>query len=132
VSAEIRGLEDGSSEPPPIYAFENLAAYHLWFAGRKQENQQVTIVKGVPVRTNDQTYFLPRGFSGVSSVNIDEIRDAQLWVAFRVFRIGEEFGPIEAFTARGYFVCTSKQKAYGTNRVFWMKFARDAAACSPP
>jgi hypothetical protein len=49
-----------------------------------------------------------------------------------MFKIGEEIGMIEAFTSRGYFVCSTKQKPYGTNRVFWMKFARDPAACSAP
>ena len=130
VGNEIRDMEAESAQRPTIYAFENLAAYHLWFAGRKQGDQAVSIVKGVPVRTNDNSYFLPRGFDSVKSVQIDAIRDPELWAAFRVFRIGEEFGIIEAFTSRGYFVCTSKQKAYGTNRVFWMKLAMDPSVCS--
>ncbi len=131
-ASEIRGVEAGMAEPPPIYAFENLAAYHLWFAGRKQPEHRVSIVKGVRVRTNDQAYFLPRGFDAVWAVDIGEIRDPELWAAFRVFRIGEEIGLIEAFTSRGYFVCSTQQNTYGTNRVFWVKFARDPAACTSP
>ena len=129
VANDIRAAESANTQPPVIYAFENLAAYHLWFSGRKTGRERVAIVKGVPVRTNDQSYFLPRGFSDVGTANIDEIQDPQLWAAFRVFRLGEEFPMIEAFTSRGYRVCYSYQKAYGTNRVFWIKFAKDAANC---
>jgi hypothetical protein len=61
-----------------------------------------------------------------------EIRDAELWLAFRVFSLGEEFPLLEAFTRRGYFVCSTQQKAYGTNRVFWIKFTKDPAVCTAP
>ena len=112
-----------------IYAFENLAAYHLWFAGRKAERETVAIVKGVTVRTNDQSYFLPRGFGDVKAVNVDEIMDSELWLAFRVFSLNEEFPLIETFTTRGYRICYTYQRAYGTNRVFWVKVAKDPVAC---
>jgi len=132
VESEIRTAESSNAQPPTIYSFENLAAYHLWFAGRKEGREGVSIVKGVPVRTNDQAYFLPRGFDGVLSVNIDEIRDPELWLAFRVFQLNEEFPLIEAFTSRGYRVCGVQQKAYGSNRVFRVKFAKEPAVCSAP
>lgn len=132
VAREIRAAESSKERPPTIYAFENLAAYHLWFALRNAGREKVAIVKGVPVRTNDQSYFLPRGFDEVGKLNIDEVRDSELWLAFRVFQLGEEFSQIEAFTSRGYRVCSSDQKAYGTNRVFWIKFAKEPASCSTP
>ncbi len=129
IANEVRALEHENEQPPTIYAFEDLAAYHLWFAGRKLGREKISIVRGLPVRTDDRSYFLPREFDGVKSVNIDQIRDPEVWTAFRVFQIGEEFSLIEAFTKRGYFVCTSKQKAYGTNRVVWVKFAKDPKTC---
>ncbi|MEO5859949.1 MAG: glycosyltransferase family 39 protein [Pyrinomonadaceae bacterium] len=132
VANEIAAAEATNAEPPAIYSFENLAAYHLWFAERKQDSPKVVVVKGVPVRTDDQTYFLPRGFDKIKTVNIDEIHDPEIWTAFRVFRLGEEIGMVEAFTSRGYFVCSLKQKAYGTNRVFWVKLAKDPARCAGP
>lgn len=130
VASEIRIAESSNDQPPNVYAFEDLAAYHLWFAGRKQGRHQVSVAKGVHVQTDDRSFFLPRGFSAVDTSNVDEIKDPELWLAFRVFQIGEEFPLIEVLTSRGYFVCSSKQQAYGTNRVFWMKFARDSARCS--
>ena len=132
VANEVRAAESTNDHPPSIYAFENLAAYHLWFAGRKPGRERVAIVKGVPVRTNDQSYFLPRGFTDVGKLNIEEVADPELWVAFRVFSLGEEFSLLEAFTSRGYRVCSSNQKAYGTNRVVWVKFAKEPASCSAP
>jgi hypothetical protein len=132
VASQIRAAESARSEPPVVYTFENLAAYHLWFAGRAAGRERVAIVKGVPVRTDDKTYTLPRGFCDVRTLNIDDINDPELWLAFRVFQIGEEFPQIEAFTSRGYLVCSSNQKTYATNRVFWVKFAKAAAACAAP
>jgi hypothetical protein len=55
-----------------------------------------------------------------------------LWVTFRVFSLSEEFPLLEAFTSRGYRVCNMYQKAYGTNRVFWVKFAKEPAVCTAP
>ena len=129
VENQIRAAESLNARPPTIYAFENLAAYHLWFAGRKAERETVAIVKGVTVRTNDQSYFLPRGFGDVKAVNVDEIMDSELWLAFRVFSLNEEFPLIETFTTRGYRICYTYQRAYGTNRVFWVKVAKDPVAC---
>ncbi len=132
VESEISTAESSNAHPPTIYSFENLAAYHLWFAGRKEGRERVSIIRGVPVRTDDQAYFLPRGFEEVATVNVDEIHDPELWLAFRVFQLNEEFPLIEAFTSRGYRVCDVQQKAYGTNRVFRVKFAKEPAICSAP
>ncbi len=132
VEHAIRGAESSNSQPPPIYAFEELAAYHLWFAGRNADRERVAAVKGVPVRTNERAFFLPRGFNDVSTVNIDDINDPELWLTFRVFSLSEEFPLLEAFTSRGYRVCSTNQKAYGTNRVFWVKFAKEPTACVAP
>lgn len=52
VENEIRAADASKPQPPTIYAFENLAAYHLWFAGRKQGRESIANVKGVPVRTS--------------------------------------------------------------------------------
>lgn len=132
VENQIRTADSANAQPPTIYAFENLAAYHLWFAGRKADREKVAIVKGVPVRTNDKAYFLPRGFDDVKTVEVAEITDPELWLTFRVFSLSEEFPLLEAFTSRGYRVCQLYQKPYGTNRVFWVKFAKEPSACLAP
>ena len=115
-----------------IYAFENLTAYHLWFASRANSQITVGVLKGVDVRTADETYFLPRGFDSVATVNIDNIPEREFWLAFRTFWNGEEFRAIETFTKLGYFVCAPKRARFDANNVFWIKFTKDQAGCPAP
>src|SRR5207247_8481449 len=52
------------SEPTRIYAFEDLVAYHIWFASTKaRENKfQVIVIKGIAAVPEDPAFFLPRLF----------------------------------------------------------------------
>lgn len=112
------------NETMPIYALENLAAYHLWFALRARESERVSVIKGVDARTDDEAYFLPRGFDAVKTIDIDGVPDTEFWLAFRTFRFSEEMSVFEKFTSRGYLVCDTKQERFGTNTVFRVRFAR--------
>ncbi len=112
-----------------IYALENLTAYHLWFATRSNRQITVGVLKGMDVRTADESYFLPRGFNSVAAVNFDNIPEREFWLAFRTFWNGEEFRTIETFTKLGYFVCPMNRARFDANNVFWIKFTRDQAGC---
>ena len=126
VAAEIRS----KGEPVNIYSFENLAAYHLWFALRDSERFQVEVVKGVDVRTDDETYFLPRGFDKVPSVRLDEVRDEKLWLAFRSSRDGEDAPIIAAFKTLGYESCPGDSVKYDkSTTVFWMEMRKGPGSC---
>jgi len=64
-----------------IYATEDVIAYHLWFAARK--NPRVRISKreaGIP---EDPAYFLPRGFNGVDRLGLAESNESEFWIAYR-------------------------------------------------
>lgn len=122
VANEIRG----TGQPTKIYAFENLVAYHLWFALRGSGEYKVEVVKGVDARTDDETYFLPRGFDEVKNTPIEEIRDDSIWLAFRTSVDGEEAPLIERFKEAGYSPCPAKSVRYDSTTVFLMKMEKGA------
>src|SRR5687768_9172847 len=47
-----------SPDPKRLYAFEDLTAYHIWFATREMANHEVALVSGVQGIPNDAAYFL--------------------------------------------------------------------------
>jgi len=119
VANEIR-----DTKTTKIYAFENLVAYHLWFALRDSQQHTVEVVKGIDVRTDDETYFLPRGFAEVKNARIEEITDEKIWLAFRTSVDGEEGALIENFEKAGYSPCPAKTVRYDSTSVFWMRMKR--------
>ena len=120
VANEIRG----TGQPTKIYAFENLVAYHLWFALRSSDEYTVEVVKGVDARTDDETYFLPRGFDEVKNTRIEEISDNSIWLAFRTSVDGEDAPLLENFKRAGYSACLGKAARYDSTTVFWMKMEK--------
>jgi len=101
---KIRADEMSNEQPIKIYTFENLIAYHLWFALRDSDRYQVNVVTGVDVRTNDESYFLPRGFDQVPSVALNEIEN-NFWLAVRTSADGELAPILRTFEDRGYKQC---------------------------
>jgi uncharacterized membrane protein len=120
---DIQGKES-STRTTKIYAFENLAAYHLWFALRDLDRYQIQVVKGLDVRTDDETYFLPRGFDEVRNAGLDEIKEDEIWLAFRASKAGDERPILETFQKLGYQICSMDSAAYDTTTVYWMKLTR--------
>ena len=92
------------SEPQTVYTFEDLSAYHLWFATRKRENVQVVKVDGMPGMAEDRAYFLPRGFEGVRRTLRAGMAGEQFWVAFRDMRWDERHPPVSQLTENGFNV----------------------------
>jgi hypothetical protein len=68
LAQQVMNVAANNSETVQVYAFEDLVAYHLWFAftnaKREGETRQfnVHVVKGVPELREDPAYFLPRRF----------------------------------------------------------------------
>lgn len=88
--------EARESNATRIYAFEELAAYHLWFAlsgSDAREGFRVAVVKGVPGVVEDAAYFLPRRFDGVETVRADALAGERFWLAFRAERSDETQSP---------------------------------------
>ena len=124
VAADIASSEE---QPTTVYAFENLVAYHLWFALRDSDRVRVAVVKGVDVRTDDETYFLPRGFDGVTRTELGDVKDKRVWLAFRSFSPDDAGKIRQAFDAVGYQDCITEPLEgvrYGSNTVFKVLMAR--------
>lgn len=90
--------------PQTIYAFEDLVAYHLWFATRDNANIRIVKVGGVQGMVEDKAYFLPRGFDGVRRIEQTEIAGERFWIAFRDMKWNEKHLPMSFLTERGYTI----------------------------
>ena len=126
VAADIRS----KGEPVNIYSFENLVAYHVWFALRDSEQSTVHVVKGVDVRTDDESYFLPRGFDAVPNVRLEDIKDEKLWLAFRTSLDGEDAPILAAFKSIGYVACPGDSVRFDkSTTVYWMEMKKGPEKC---
>ncbi|MEZ5428492.1 MAG: hypothetical protein R2747_19635 [Pyrinomonadaceae bacterium] len=72
-----------ASEPTKIYVFEDLIAYQLWFALRKEKNVEIIKVNGIPELKEDPAYFLPRGFDEVKITDQNGLTGEKFYIAFR-------------------------------------------------
>lgn len=64
-----------------IYATEDVIAYHLWFATRKNPSVRVSKREaGVP---EDPAFFLPRGFDNVDRLGLADPAEKEFWLAYR-------------------------------------------------
>lgn len=88
--------------PQKLYVFEDLVAYHFWFATRGRNDLEIVKVNNVPEMIEDKAYFPPRGFDGVKVVNADEMVGDQFWIAFRDMKWDKRHPPLNILIDRGY------------------------------
>ncbi len=86
----------------PVYAFEDLVAYHLWFASGRKSDQKfnVAVVKGMEGLSEDTAYFLPRQFTEVSVINELPLGQPTMWIAFRAERWDESSPPLNTLLSK--------------------------------
>ena len=89
------------NQPAKIYVFEDLVAYHFWFAERNNPNAQIIKIENLAGMTEDKAYFLPRGFNDVERVNFDDIADDKFYVAFRDTEWNPQKPPLKNLIAKG-------------------------------
>jgi Dolichyl-phosphate-mannose-protein mannosyltransferase len=63
-----------------IYTFEDLVAYHLWFANK---NFEITKINGYEDLPEDKAYFLPRGFNAIKIGDKTSLVGNSFYLAFR-------------------------------------------------
>lgn len=84
-----------------IYAFEDLVAYHLWFALRDSGSRfQVVKVNGIENLIEDKAYFLPRGFEEIQTAS--DFAGDRFFVAFRDTDWNEAKPPLQNLISQGY------------------------------
>jgi hypothetical protein len=85
----------------PIYVFEDLVAYHLWFSLRHEQPATVIKVEDFAGMSEDKAYFLPRGFDEVSKVKFASVRDFQFWMVYRAPEFDTASPPLNSILADG-------------------------------
>ena len=105
LAAPLARAETGGTRPADVYAFEDLVAYHLWFALSGERGRfRVSVVKNVPGLREDPAYFLPRGFREVAVKDASALEGERIWVAFRDTAWDEGREPLKLLKERGYRV----------------------------
>lgn len=88
--------------PETVYAFEDLVAYHLWFAGTQNRRvpRKVNVINDV--MREDPAYFLPRRFDEIKTGDTSQISGDRIWLAFRAARGEEATAPLNLAQSLGY------------------------------
>jgi uncharacterized membrane protein len=91
----------------PVYVFEDLAAYHLWFTFRNEPDpkmrQHVVKVDGFPGMDEDKAYFLPRGMDDEFYVSRGKMSadPGPTWVVYRAPNFDPTKPPLNTLLANG-------------------------------
>ena len=103
LAQQMSSVESNSSAPVQVYAYEDLVAYHLWYALESEDGKssRVTVVKGIPGIPEDPAYFLPRAFNGVSVQKKPALTGDKIWVAFRANQWDETRPPLDGIKRSG-------------------------------
>jgi uncharacterized membrane protein len=93
-----------SSAQIPLYAFEDLVAYHLWFSlGKPPDSKfRVTLIPNLQGVANDPAYFLPRRFNDVTTEAQPQFVSDHIWIAFRKSKGEETSAPLTLVKQLGY------------------------------
>ena len=104
----------------PINVFEDLAAYHLWFAFRNYPDlkfrQCVVKVDGFPGMVEDKAYFIPRGIDDGyllrGKLQLDSA-PSQMWIVYRAPKLDITAPPLSTFSDRGFLI--KRQEIYDSD-----------------
>ncbi|HKO35699.1 MAG TPA: glycosyltransferase family 39 protein [Pyrinomonadaceae bacterium] len=115
-------------EPAPVvYTFEDLVAYHVWFAPTRTliPPFNVKVVKGLPGVPDDPAFFLPRRFSEVEIVPASEIAGQHIWVAYRARRWDDNQPPMRHMKTLGYQTRNVLSSVAQGEQVFLVELSRE-------
>lgn len=110
LAQEVVKAETNTREPIDVYAFEDLVAYHLWFAFKNTERQpelgkfRVHVVKGIPGLAEDPAYFLPRRFYDIEAQDGATLKGDSIWLAFRDSQWNTTRPPLSMIAAQDFEV----------------------------
>jgi Dolichyl-phosphate-mannose-protein mannosyltransferase len=122
-----RRRANAARRPVNVYAFEDLVAYHLWFAldSTHETGMRVMVLNGVPGVSEDPAYFLPRRFDGVTRARADSVNEERFWAAFRDASWDASRPPLSVIVARGYRAERVYEAAAQGQRAFLVLFTRE-------
>ncbi|MFN2497608.1 MAG: hypothetical protein ABR557_00810 [Pyrinomonadaceae bacterium] len=127
LARQVQLSEPRPTEDVSVYAFEDLIAYHLWFAySSLHDNEfQVVVIKDVPGIQEDAAYFLPRRFSEIAVMNTAHISGKEIWIAFRASDWNEMAPPLGVFKNMGYAAKDVYSAQAQGQRAFMVRMVRN-------
>jgi uncharacterized membrane protein len=106
---ENLALDSRAERPAKIYVFEDLIAYHFWFALRDADAESEVIkINGIEGLNEDKAYFLPRGFDKVKTAGENDMTGERFFVAFRDKNWNETKPPLKNLLEKGYKIGAPK------------------------
>jgi uncharacterized membrane protein len=104
LAVQVAQIDQSTSQTTLLYAFEDLVAYHSWFALKDSGSQtfKVSLIKNVPGTIEDTAYFLPRNFNEIDVRGPDIPNERRVWITFRAARLDEQQPPLRQFIEAGY------------------------------
>jgi hypothetical protein len=124
VSSPVSGRE-----PIEVFASENLAAYHTWFATRGSDRFRVHIVPAPEGEFVDREYFPPRGFEGVKKTELDEITEPRILVIYRRERPFMTEWLRLRLEAKGYTACSPRSIEFGPSTIVRLEMKKGVDDC---
>jgi hypothetical protein len=106
----------------PVYVFEDLAAYHLWFEFRNyaDANFRPRIIKvdDFPGMAEDKAYFTPRGLNDEYLTHGTLPTDsAHMWVVYRAIDFDVTTPPLSTLIKQGFHVARQEIYDGGSTKV---------------
>lgn len=104
LAPRLARAESSRTSEIKIYAFEDLTAYHLWFAldTLREQRFRIVTIKDIPGLIEDPAYFLPRRFDEVSRGDPAAVQEERFWLAYRDASFNPDRQPLKTFLAMGY------------------------------
>jgi len=126
LARQVEVSEQQTADEVRVYAFEDLVAYHLWFAFDSFPRKQfkVTVIKNLPGIQEDPAYFLPRRFNEIAVSNSTQITGNEIWIAYRGLRWDDTRPPLSALANIGYTVRNVYSSPAQGQQAFMVRMAR--------
>ncbi len=126
LALQVEANEPQAAEDVRVYAFEDLVAYHLWFAFDSSQRKQfkVTVIKNFPGALEDPAYFLPRRFNEVAVMNSSQVNGSEIWIAYRAARWDDTLPPLNTLENMGYAVRNVYSTQTQGQQAFMVRMAR--------
>ncbi len=109
-----------------IYVLEDLIAYHVWREVNAAPKNGVTVTKieNIGGVTEDDAYFLPRGFDSVGRTAFENFNENEFWLLYRAKTFDRQMPPVSLLLERGYQITSKKIVETKTEDAILLHFER--------
>ncbi len=128
LARQVVASEPQATAEVRVYAFEDLVAYHLWFAGDStyRDRYRVFVIKNLEGIQEDTAYFLPRQFNEIAVQNISQVSGNEIWIAFRTVCWDDTQPPLSNLKTMGYVVQNIYSRPAQGQQAFMVRMTRES------